>query len=161
MCERWLASAISLKDGKRAIVGPKSDSVQIEGGKVRIKVFEGGSMNGRGLFRDVDWFREKASAVYPGALVLADGRGARADLSQGGGAAEIEVFVRYVDSSEAVSRRLSVANVLGLPPGVEASRPLARQPLDLELLHLQSRLRTRAGLERTRCSSLSQPAARS
>ena len=54
-----------------------------------------------------------------------------------------------------------IANVLWLPLGVEASRPLARQPLDLELLHLQSRLRTRADLERTLCSSLSQPAARS
>ena len=68
---------------------------------------------------------------------------------------------RSSPSSEAGWRRLGVANVLGLPPGVESSRPLARQPVDLELLHLQSRLRTHAVLERTLCSSLSQPAARS
>ena len=37
--------------------------MQIEGGKVRIKVFEGGSMKGRGLFRDIDWFLETASAA--------------------------------------------------------------------------------------------------
>ena len=40
--ERWLASAVSLKDGKWAIVGAKTDSVQIEGGKVRVKVFHRG-----------------------------------------------------------------------------------------------------------------------
>ena len=45
--ERLLASAVSLKDGKWAIVGAKTDSVQIEGGKVRIKVFEAASRAGR------------------------------------------------------------------------------------------------------------------
>ena len=72
---------------------------------------------------------------------------------------------RSSPSSEAGWRRLSVANVLGLPPGVEASVApaclLGSPWMDLELLHLQSRLRTRTDLERTLCSSLRQPVARS
>ena len=37
-----------------AIVSHKADSVQTERGQVRIKVFEDGSMRGRGQFRDID-----------------------------------------------------------------------------------------------------------
>ena len=91
--ELWLGSAVSLKDRKWAIVGDKKDSVQIEGGKVRIKVFEGGSKD------------EGSRALPRHRLVLGDGercllRSAGAagrprstvGAQPGGRLAEIEVF---------------------------------------------------------------------
>ena len=50
--ERWLASAISLGAGKWAVVNTEEDSVQIGGGKVSIRIFEGGSLQGSGHLRD-------------------------------------------------------------------------------------------------------------
>ena len=76
--ERWLASAISLGAGRWAVVNTEEDSVQIGGGKVSIRIFEGGSLQGSGHLRDRGWFKKNVTAVFPGALVLAGGgRGAR------------------------------------------------------------------------------------
>ena len=50
--EHWLASAISLGAGKWAVVNTKEDSVQVEGGRVSIRIFEDGSLQGRGRLCD-------------------------------------------------------------------------------------------------------------
>ena len=92
LCERWVASAISLRSGKWTIVGAKVDSVQIRDGKVHVEVFE--SMTARGVFRGILRLVLGAGeiAVNPGALRLPGGRGARAELNYEGWPAEIEIL---------------------------------------------------------------------
>ena len=67
--------------------------MQVKAGcKVSIRIFEIGSLQGRGRLRGLGWFKEAVITVFPGALVLAGGgRGARSYLADGEGAVEIRV----------------------------------------------------------------------
>ena len=73
--ERWLASAVSLGAGKWAVVNAEEDSVQVKGGcKVSIRIFEIGSLQGRGRLRGLGWFKANMIAVFPGWSAGAGGR---------------------------------------------------------------------------------------
>ena len=71
LCERWGASAVVLKNGEIAVVeeAAKSPVDIATGGKVFVKLYEGGSL-GHGRKRDLEWFIENVDKVYLGALQL-------------------------------------------------------------------------------------------
>ena len=91
LTKRWAGTALLLNDGKVEVVPAEGEFVRIlENGKVEVKSWGGGSIRGRGTWRDEAWLEVNVKALWLSSLHIKEhaadaSRDGRGDGSGAGG----------------------------------------------------------------------------
>ena len=78
LIKRWAGTALLLNNGKMEVVPSEGEFVRVlESGKVEVKSWEGGSIRGRGTWRDEAWLENNVKTLWLAALHIKDSATAR------------------------------------------------------------------------------------
>ena len=73
LIKRWAGTALLLNNGKMEVVPSEGEFVRIlESGKVEVKSWEGGSIRGRGTWRDEAWLESNVKSLFLSSLHIKD-----------------------------------------------------------------------------------------
>ena len=150
LTKRWAGTALLLNDGKVEVVPSEGEFVRtLENGKVEVKSWGGGSIRGRGTWRDEAWLETQVKSLWLASLHIkdhaTDAAAALAELPEGkvllvvfSGAPSDGLFRARVagmaeaDPSLPLQEALEKAEGIEATPGAgEEAEPVSEDPLKL------------------------------